>query len=91
MAAEKLPNPDLKIPAGAFVVVARRRRHEQLAITETACWGPGRWPFVRRWMEEGRWTKKSAKARVLRVATEEDIRRLQTRVALPAEPVKSGS
>ena len=63
--------PDQGIPAGTLVVVARGRRAEQLGITYTGCYGPGRWPFVRRWMGD-RWTVRPAKARVLRVATDED-------------------
>ncbi len=63
--------PDEGIPAGTLVVVARGRRAEQLAITYTGCFGAGRWPFVRRWMGD-RWTVRPAKARVLRIATEED-------------------
>jgi hypothetical protein len=72
--------PDDGIPAGSLVVVARGRRAEQLALTYTGCYGPGRWPFVRRWMGE-RWTVRPAKARVLRLATDEDCHRF----GLPAE------
>ncbi len=67
------------IPAGSLVVVARGHRAEQLALTYTSCYGPGRWPFVRRWMGE-RWTVRPAKARVLRLATDED----RHRFGLPA-------
>lgn len=63
------------IAAGTIVVVSRWLKGEQLAVTETPCYGPGRWPFVRRWMGD-RWTKRAAKGRVLRVATEEDIQTL---------------
>ena len=66
--------PWLGIPAGTLVVVARGRRSEQLALTYTSCYGTGRWPFVRRWMGQ-RWTVRPAKARVLRVATEDDRKR----------------
>ena len=38
--------PEEGIPAGTLVVVARGRRAEQLGITYTHCYGPGRWPFV---------------------------------------------
>jgi hypothetical protein len=72
--------PAKGIPAGTLVVVARGRRAEQLGITYTSCYGPGRWPFVRRWMGE-RWTVRPAKARVLRVATEED----RSHFRLPAD------
>jgi hypothetical protein len=64
-----------EIPAGTLVVVTRWKRQEQLAVTETPCYGPGRWPFVRRWMGD-RWTKRPDKAQVVRVATEEDVRAL---------------
>jgi hypothetical protein len=63
------------IPAGTLVVVARGRSAEQVGLTATPCWGPGRWPFVLRWRGD-RWTKRPAKARVLRVATAEDLRSL---------------
>lgn len=64
-----------EIPAGTLVVVARGRNGEQLGLTATPCWGPGRWPFVLRWRGD-RWTKKPAKARVLRVATPADLQAL---------------
>jgi hypothetical protein len=64
--------PDQGIRPGTLVVVARGRREEQLGITYTGCHGPGRWPFVRRWMGD-RWTVRPAKARVLRIATDEDF------------------
>jgi hypothetical protein len=60
------------IPAGTLVVVARWRQGEQIALTCTPCYGPGRWPFVRRWMGQ-RWTKQPTKARVLRLATAADL------------------
>ena len=60
------------IPAGTLVVVARGRQGEQIARTCTPCYGPGRWPFVRRWMG-AKWTDQPCKARVLRVATAEDL------------------
>jgi hypothetical protein len=60
------------IPAGTLVVVARGRQGEQIARTCTPCYGPGRWPFVRRWMGS-KWTDQPSKARVLRVATDEDL------------------
>jgi hypothetical protein len=63
--------PEEGIPAGTLVVVARGRRAEQLGVTYSHCYGPGRWPFVRRWMGQ-RWTVRPAKARVLRVATDDD-------------------
>jgi hypothetical protein len=66
---------DIPLPAGVLVVVARGRRGEQVGVTFTPCWGPGRWPFVRRWMGNG-WTKRPAKARVLRLATEKDLQTL---------------
>jgi hypothetical protein len=75
------------IPAGTLVMVARGRSAEQVGLTATPCWGPGRWPFVLRWRGD-RWTKRPAKARVLRVATAEDLRSLPpgsvARAALPA-------
>jgi hypothetical protein len=73
---------DPGIPAGSLVVVARGHRAEQLALTYTSCYGPGRWPFVRRWMGE-RWTVRPAKARVLRLATDED----RDRFGLPLNAV----
>jgi hypothetical protein len=60
------------IPAGTLVVVARGRQGEQIARTCTPCYGPGRWPFVRRWMG-AKWTDQPCKARVLRLATAEDL------------------
>src|SRR5215211_3332928 len=60
------------IPAGTLVVVARWRQAEQIALTCTPCYGPGRWPFVRRWLGD-RWTKQPTKARVLRLATAADL------------------
>jgi hypothetical protein len=60
------------IPAGTLVVVARGRLGEQIARTCTPCYGPGRWPFVRRWMG-AKWTDQPVKARVLRVASAEDV------------------
>jgi hypothetical protein len=63
------------IPAGTLVVVARGRNGEQIARTCTPCWGPGRWPFVRRWMG-AKWTDQPGKARVLRLATAEDLKAL---------------
>ena len=68
-----LPRAD--IPAGALVVVARGRQGEQIAHTCTPCYGPGRWPFVRRWMG-AKWTNQPTKARVLRLATAADLARL---------------
>jgi hypothetical protein len=65
--------PGSEIPAGTLVVVSRGHRGEQLAVTYTPCYGPGRWPFVRRWSGD-RWTQRAAKARVLRVASGEDLR-----------------
>jgi hypothetical protein len=82
--------PEHGIPAGTLVVVARGRRAEQLGITYTGCYGPGRWPFVRRWMGD-RWTVRPAKAQVLRVATEADRARFGLRAdALPPESAGSG-
>lgn len=69
------PKPD--IPAGTLVVVLRGRNGEQIARTCTPCYGPGRWPFVRRWLGD-RWTKQPSKARVLRVATAADLALLAT-------------
>jgi hypothetical protein len=57
------------------VVVVAHKRNEALAITETPCYGPGRWPFVRRWLGD-RWSKRPARGRVLRVATPDDRLRL---------------
>jgi hypothetical protein len=78
--------PRRDIPAGTLVVVARGRTAEQVGLTATPCWGPGRWPFVLRWRGD-RWTKRPAKARVLRVATLEDLQSLPpgsvARAALP--------
>lgn len=89
-------SPGAEIPAGTLVVVARGRQGEQLALTYTPCYGPGRWPFVRRWMGD-RWTKREAKARVLRVATPSDVAQLapgsETGVLqgpLPAPPTAAG-
>jgi hypothetical protein len=65
--------PGSGIPVGTLVVVSRGQRGEQLAVTYTPCYGPGRWPFVRRWSGD-RWTQRAAKARVLRVASDEDLR-----------------
>jgi hypothetical protein len=71
--------------------VARGRRAEQLALTYTSCYGPGRWPFVRRWMGQ-RWTVRPAKARVLRVATDEDRHRFALPPGtLPCVPAPSES
>jgi hypothetical protein len=78
--------PDQGIPAGTLVVVARGSREEQLGLTYTGCYGPGRWPFVRRWMGD-RWTVRPAKARVLRVATDDDRVHFGLRPdALPIHP-----
>jgi hypothetical protein len=63
------------IPQGTMVVVSRGKRGEQLALTQTPCYGPGRWPYVLRWLGD-RWTKRVAKGRVLRVASEDDLRAL---------------
>lgn len=63
------------IPAGTLVVVRRGRNGQQLAITHTSCFGPGRWPFVRRWMGD-RWTVKAARAHLLRVASGDDVAQL---------------
>jgi hypothetical protein len=76
------PGDPNNVQPGTLVVVVRHRRGEQLAVTETACWGPERWSFVRRWTKEGRWTKRSAQRRLIRVATEEDIVRFNA----PPEP-----
>jgi hypothetical protein len=77
-----LTRPD--IPAGTLVVVARGRQGEQIARTCTPCYGPGRWPFVHRWMG-AKWTNQPSKARVLRVATAADLTLLAPGVAGPAE------
>jgi hypothetical protein len=61
-----------EIPVGTLVMVSRGQRGEQLALTYTPCYGPGRWPFVRKWRGD-RWTQRAAKARVLRVANGEDL------------------
>jgi hypothetical protein len=78
--------PEEGIPAGTLVVVARGRWAEQLGMTYTSCYGPGRWPFVRRWTGQ-RWTVRPAKARVLRIATDED----RTRFGLPPGALPAAS
>ena len=75
LVAVTLRSTQRDIPAGTLVVVARGRTGQQLGLTATPCFGPGRWPFVLRWMGN-RWTKRAAKARVLRIASAEDVRGL---------------
>ena len=78
------------IPAGTLVVVARGRQGEQIARTCTPCYGPGRWPFVRRWMG-AKWTNQPSKARVLRLATAEDLALLAPGVAGRSEAAPSST
>ena len=80
------------VPMGAVVVVGTyKQRREDVAVMCEPGYGIGTSPWVRRWnTRTGALSKRASKAKMIRLATEQDVLRLMvTRAA--AEPASNAA